>query len=77
MEKRRADRLRTFKGGSILFGSAPGVDCIIRNMSKSGACLEVQAPVADTFSLLIKPELLKRTCEVAWRSANRIGVRFK
>jgi hypothetical protein len=77
MEKRRAPRLRTFKGGSISFGSAWDVDCIIRNMSKTGACLEVQAHVPDRFSLLIKPELIKRTCEVAWRSAGRIGVRFK
>jgi hypothetical protein len=27
--------------------------------------------------LIIKPELLKRPCEVVWRSAQRIGVRFK
>jgi hypothetical protein len=26
--------------------------------------------------LIIKPELLKRSCEVAWRSAKRVGVRF-
>jgi len=77
MEKRRAPRLRTFKGGWISSGSAWDVDCIIRNMSKTGACLELQAPVPDTFSLLIKPELLKKTCQVAWRSSGRIGVRFK
>jgi len=77
MERRRAPRLRTFKGGSISFGSAWAVDCIIRNLSKTGACLELQAPVPDTVSLLIKPELLRKTCDVAWRSSGRIGVCFK
>jgi hypothetical protein len=77
MERRYATRRRTFKGGSILFGAMPSVDCIVRNISKAGACLELQASVPDAFTLVIKPELLKRTCEVAWRSAGRVGVRFK
>ena len=33
--------------------------------------------VPDQFTLLIKPELLKRTCEVVWRDGLRIGARFK
>jgi hypothetical protein len=76
-EHRREPRQRTFKGGSISFGSAPSVDCIIRNLTENGACLEVsKAVVPDAFTLLIKPELLRRTCTVAWRSNTRIGVRF-
>jgi hypothetical protein len=44
-ESRRAQRLRTFKGGSIIFGLAAAVDCTVRNMSASGACLEIKGPV--------------------------------
>jgi hypothetical protein len=78
MDKRGTQRLRTFKGGSIMFGLAAAIDCTIRNLSDAGAALEVQNPVAvpDEFALLIKPEFLKRNCRVAWRSANRIGVQF-
>ncbi|HXD44330.1 MAG TPA: PilZ domain-containing protein [Pseudolabrys sp.] len=78
MEKRSNHRLRTFKGGSIIFGVAAAIDCTIRNMSETGAALEVESPVGipDRFTLLIKPEFLKRDCRVAWRSAKRIGVRF-
>jgi hypothetical protein len=78
MDKRRAPRLRTFKGGSIMFGVAAAIDCTIRNMSETGASLEVTSPVGipDEFTLLIKPEFLKRNCRVAWRSAKRIGVQF-
>jgi PilZ domain len=76
--ERQSPRLRTLKGGSIIFGLAAGINCVIRNMSKTGACLEVESPVGvpDAFTLLIKPEILKRACHVAWRSAKRIGVRF-
>jgi hypothetical protein len=77
-EHRRAQRLRTLKGGSIMFGTAMAVDCLIRNMSETGACLEVTSPfgIPDNFTLLIRPEIIKRSCQVAWREAKRIGVRF-
>ncbi|MGN6572285.1 MAG: PilZ domain-containing protein [Pseudolabrys sp.] len=77
-EARGSARSRTFKGGSIIFGVAAAIDCIIRNMSETGAALEVESPVGipDEFTLLIKPEYVKRNCRVAWRSAKRIGVAF-
>jgi hypothetical protein len=77
-DNRRVPRLRNLKGGSILFGVAPAIDCAIRNMSKAGAQLAVESPIGipDEFTLLIKPELTKRNCHVAWRKAHRIGVRF-
>lgn len=77
-EKRQAPRRRTLKGGSILFGVAPAIDCVIRNMSATGAQLAVDSPAAipDEFTLLIKPELIKRKCRAEWRKGNRIGVRF-
>jgi hypothetical protein len=78
MEHRNAPCQRTIKGGSILFGLAPSIECVVRNMSETGALLAVQSPVGipDDFTLLIKPELRKRDCHVMWRAADRIGVRF-
>ncbi|MBI1201898.1 MAG: PilZ domain-containing protein [Rhodopseudomonas sp.] len=78
MEKRRISRQRTFKGGSIIFGTAVAIDCTIRNLSKAGAALDIESPVGipDEFTLLIKPEFIKRNCRVIWRSAKRIGVEF-
>ena len=77
-ETRRAPRLRTFKGGLITYGVAPPVDCIVRNMSETGAALETEAVdiIPDAFTLIIKPEFVKRKCRVAWRSGRRIGVQF-
>ncbi len=77
-ERRRAARHRTFKGGAIIYGTAPLIDCTIRNMTEIGAGLEVsaQAAVPERFTLLIKPEGRKRNCHVVWRQSGKIGVEF-
>lgn len=79
MENRTSPRVRTLKGGSIIFGVGSTVDCIVRNLSATGACLEIASPVGipDEFELQIKPDSTKRDCRVVWRSANRIGLYFK
>jgi hypothetical protein len=76
-ERRKSPRLRTFKGGTISHAGGL-IDCTIRNLSDGGACVEVVNPglVPDAFALIIKPELLRRSCRVLWREANRIGVEF-
>jgi hypothetical protein len=46
-------------------------------MSETGALLAVNPfGIPDEFALVIKPEMRKRSCRVAWRSADKIGVRF-
>jgi len=77
-EARHSARLRTFKGGCIIFGITTSLDCLIRNMSDTGAALEIKSPIGipDNFTLLIKPEFVERNCRVAWRSTDRIGVEF-
>jgi PilZ domain len=77
-ENRASPRVRTLKGASIVFGGST-VDCVVRNLSETGACLEVASPVGipDDFTLQIKSEPTKRDCHVVWRSANRIGAYFK
>lgn len=77
-ENRESPRHRTFKGGTISFDRAAGIDCVVRNLSETGACLEIASPIGipDDFTLVIKPEYLKRTCHIVWRTAQKIGVRF-
>ena len=76
-ERRKSQRLRTLRGGSILIGKLAPIECIIRNMSGEGANLEVSPRlIPDAFTLLIKREMLKRPCVVVWRSGRRVGVRF-
>jgi hypothetical protein len=79
MEERRTDpRHRTLKAGTISFARAAGIDCVVRNLSATGANLEVESPlgIPDEFTLVIKMDQTTHFCEVTWRYAKRIGVRF-
>lgn len=76
-EQRRAIRRRTFKAGTIEFGGG-GIDCVVKNLSETGAQLHVVSPlyIPDRFTLFILSDQFKRSCRVAWRQEKRIGVRF-
>jgi len=54
------------------------IDCTVRNISQTGACLEVVSPVGvpGKFELQIQDETIVRPCYVAWRGEKRIGVAF-
>jgi hypothetical protein len=78
LERRKFQRLRTLKTGSVVFGFVPAIECTVRNMSNGGACLEFsrRPQLPDDFSLVIKPECIRRSCRVAWTSTSRVGVQF-
>ena len=65
------------KGGLIIFGLAPALNCVVRNISDKGAMLKANPiGVPDAFTLVIKPEMVKRGCQVVWRSTDKVGVSF-
>jgi hypothetical protein len=74
---RVAPRRRILKAGSISFGGG-AIDCTIRNISATGAALEVVSPlyIPDRFKLIVKTDNLNRPCHVVWRKERRIGVAF-
>lgn len=76
-DKRRAPRRRVLKTGKILFDGA-AIDCVVRNLSETGAALAVETPVGipPRFFLLVEPDGLKRSSRVVWRNQRRIGVKF-
>src|SRR5689334_13335398 len=63
-EKRLGFRKKTLKGGTISHGIVGGIECVIRNLSSAGACLEVEDAIVlpDKFGLVIKPECTRRQC---------------
>ena len=77
MENRGSDRHRVLKVGTIEFGGA-AVNCMVRNMSHSGAALDVASPVGipDNFTLVFQTDGHHAPCHVVWRKAKRIGVAF-
>jgi hypothetical protein len=78
-EKRKVQRLRALKAGSITFNRTGIIDCRVRNMSPGGACLEVpsQLGIPNDFELIISHDKFRRLCHVVWRSATRVGVQFR
>ena len=77
-ERRKIQRRRTLKAGSITFNLDGGVDCRVRNLSPAGACLEVasQVGIPDDFVLVVDVDHLKLPCHVIWRTTTRLGVEF-
>jgi hypothetical protein len=76
--QRIASRRRVLKAGSIEFGGGE-FECTIRNVSESGAALEVLTPlyIPDRYTLVVQSEQSKRACRVIWRKQKRIGVTFE
>ena len=74
---RFAPRRRTLKAGTIEF-SGGGIDCTVRNISETGAALEVVSPlfIPDRFTLFVPSDQFKRPCHVVWRKEKRIGIAF-
>ena len=77
-EHRIAQRHRVLKGGTISFNGAAGISCTVRNLSQTGAALDVISPVGipEQFALVIDGEAAGRPCHVVWRKEKRIGVAF-
>ena len=78
-ERKRYQRLRTLKTGKIVFNRRCSVvDCMVRNVSAAGACLELPSTVGipDRFDLLIGADQPARPCRVAWKDDTRVGVTF-
>jgi hypothetical protein len=75
-DRRISQRLRTQKGGQIV--SVMGnVKCIVRNLSDTGANIEIHSPVPTTFDLVFDDGQLSRSCRVVWRKATTVGVEFQ
>jgi hypothetical protein len=76
-ENRRAPRNRVLKAGSISFGGG-AIDCVLRNVSNSGAALEVTSSIGifEQFVLVLPGDGLRLPCRVVWRKERRLGIAF-
>ena len=76
-EHRVAPRRRVLKAGIINFGGG-SINCTVRNISDTGAALEVLSPlyIPDRFKLIVQTDNLNRPCHIVWRKQRRIGVTF-
>ena len=77
IEKRAARRYRVLKGATIAFDGS-GVACTVRNLSSSGAAVELasRASLPPSFMLVIEKDQFIRRCHPVWSNDKRIGVAF-
>jgi hypothetical protein len=78
MERRSAPRRPVLMSGVIKFADVT-VNCLICDMSISGAAIEVTNPqdIPERISVLFKGDDTPLSCCVVWRKADRIGVAFE
>lgn len=77
-EQRQEKRVSTLKKGRIIFNNGHSVvDCIVRNISETGACLELPGHVElpSTITLVIEGGA-KHECDVVWSANNKLGVTY-
>ncbi len=76
-EKRSSPRHRVLKGGTIAF-NGNGVPCTVRNLSSTGAAIDVAntAELPASFMLIIEADEFIRRCHPVWTNTTRVGVAF-
>ena len=74
-DNRIAARNRVLKGAKIEFVGSE-IDCTIRNLSDTGAALDVTSPVGIPTEFTLVAEGIHRPCRVVWRKEKRIGITF-
>ena len=78
VESRRASRLHVLRTATIKFVDGGTMNCLVRNLSSTGAALEVSnlAGLPEKFILVVPGDGLHRPCRTVWRKEHRIGVTF-
>jgi hypothetical protein len=77
-ERRNATRNRTFKAGKIVLNDGRSViDCTVRNMSGTGASIGVVNAIAVPAEFSLEVDGSLRSCVVAWRRLDRLGIKFQ
>lgn len=76
--KRRSPRKRALKPAKLIFGAkdAVTVDCIIRNVSETGARLQVPLTVMIPNAFKFAHAGSVRAATVVWRKGDTMGIRF-
>src|SRR3954471_14020076 len=79
-ERRRSERTRSVLGGlAAINKSGSTMDCVVRNISEGGACLEFEGGVQlpEQMSLTIARKGRAFLARMIWRQADRVGLAFR
>jgi PilZ domain-containing protein len=77
-ERRKLARSRVLKGAKIVLGNSSVIDCAVRNVTNSGARVQIANTVdlPNGLDLTFDGGRSLRPCRVVWRSVTETGVEF-
>jgi PilZ domain len=77
-ERRRYSRIRVQKAAKIVIGTASVLNCMVRDLSSTGARIEIQeaAGLPEAVDVTFDGGHTFRPCLVRWRSPTETGVEF-
>lgn len=77
-ERRKVARSRVLKGAKVIIGSASTIDCVVRNVTNSGARIAIANTIElpASLGLTFDGGFTVRPCRVAWRAVTETGVEF-
>ena len=77
-EKRVASRRRALKSAFIIIAEhAPKLECTVRNISETGAGLQVSTTIGIPKNFDVVIDGIRRHCRSVWRTDTKIGVAFE
>jgi hypothetical protein len=77
-ERRKVTRTRVLKGAKMLLGKSSVIDCVARDLTNSGAGLQVPSTneLTESLDLTLDAGHTIRRCRLVWRKLNKAGVEF-
>jgi hypothetical protein len=77
-ERRLCPRRRVLKSGSVVrSGNRAAIECAVRNVSDSGACLQISVVHDLSTDFALDMGNAPRSSRVVWRSKDRSGIAYK
>jgi hypothetical protein len=76
-DRRVSSRGKMLQGGLTFWPNGDSSECIVCNLSVTGAQLDTRGHAPNVFDLVVEGDPWRRSCVVIWRKANRIGVKFQ
>ena len=79
-DRRHGVRDKVFLGGvAEINDSGSTMDCVVRNISEGGACVELEssAKLPDELRVTIARKGRSYLAQMMWRQANRVGLAFR
>ena len=77
-ERRKSTRSRVLRGAKIVLGTSSVIDCVVRNVTNSGARVQIANTVElpEDLGLTFDGGFSVRPCRIVWRTVTETGVQF-